>query len=71
MNSTNVLTTDGTGRPRRCASQTASGSIEAAAIDVASIFRGVVGMIIDDTRMTIVFHDSRPTASCPASAPSC
>ena len=32
-------------------------------MDVASILRGVVGMIIDDTRMTIVVQDSRPTGS--------
>src|SRR5580765_2427840 len=63
MNSTNVFMTDGTGIPRRCATHTASGSIVAAAMDVTSILRGVVGMIIDDTRMTIVVHDSRPTAS--------
>ena len=64
MNNTNVSTTDGTGRPRRCMSQTASGSIDAATSEVASILRGVVGMIIDETRMTTMFHDScRPDES--------
>src|SRR4051794_14375027 len=63
MNNTNVFTTDGTDMPRRWATHTASGSIEAAAIAVISIFRGVVGMSIDDTRMTIDVHESRPTGS--------
>src|SRR5258705_3936206 len=62
MNTTNVLITDGTGMPRRCAIQTPSGSMDAATIEAASIFRGVAGMIIDPTRMTTVFHD-RCTAS--------
>src|SRR3989442_14124458 len=63
MNSTNVFTTEGTGMPRKWPNQTTSGSIDAATIDVASIFRGVVGMIIDDTRMTTVFHDNCPRPS--------
>src|SRR5438132_13863687 len=60
MKRTNVFRMEGTGRPRRCAIQTPKGSIDAAAIDAASIFRGVVGMIIDEIRMTIVFHDRCP-----------
>src|SRR5262245_2641829 len=57
MNSTNVLTSDGVGMPRRCATQTPTGSIDAATIEAASIFFGVAGMIIDETRIATVFHD--------------
>ncbi len=57
MNTTNVLISDGTGMPRRCAIQNPSGSIDAATTEAASIFLGVAGMIIDPTRMTTVFHD--------------
>src|SRR3954452_18079739 len=66
MNRTNVFTRDGIGIPRRCPIQTASGSIVAADSEVASILRGVVGTIIDETRITIVVQDRRPTASTPA-----
>ncbi len=54
-----MSSSDGTGKPRRWAIQTPSGSIEAAASDAASIFFGVLGMIIEVMRMTIVFHDRR------------
>src|SRR4051812_11757191 len=63
MYSTRVFSSDGTGTPRRCATQTPTGSIDAATIDAASILYGLVGMIIDDTRMTMMFHDSSPPLS--------
>src|SRR6187397_2863484 len=62
MNTTSVCMTDGTGSPRRCASHTASGSIDAATSDVISIFRGVAGMIMAPTRITMVLHDRYPGA---------
>src|SRR5204862_5098821 len=57
MNSTKVFTTDGTSMPRRWANHTASGSIDAATSEAASILRGVAGRIIDATRMATVVHD--------------
>src|SRR5258705_5788763 len=57
MNRTKVFTNEGTGRPRRCASQTPSGSIDAATSDAASILRGVDGAIIAAMRMMIGVHD--------------
>jgi hypothetical protein len=63
MNRTKVLITDGTSSPRRCATQTPSGSIDAAMIFVISIFRGAAGMSIDQTRMTTVFHERRSRVS--------
>src|SRR5688572_12507439 len=57
MQRTSVLSSDGTGNPRRCAIQTPSGSIEAAASDAANILFGVLGMIIEETRITIVTHE--------------
>src|SRR5262245_18515800 len=47
----------GVGRPPRCATQVASGSIEAATSDAMSIRRGVVGEIIEKTRIRFVIHD--------------
>ena len=58
-----MFTTDGTGTPRRCASQTPSGSIDAATSDAASIFRGVDGTIIAEIRMMMVVQDRRPIVS--------
>ena len=63
MKSTKVLTSDGTDRPRRCAIQTPSGSIVADTRAAASILPGVVGRIIDPTRMTMVFHETCPIAA--------
>src|SRR5262245_22071217 len=57
MNSTNVLIAVGVCMPRRCAIQMPSGSVEAATSDAASIFPGVAGMIIDETRIATVFHE--------------
>src|SRR2546423_3445719 len=66
MKTTNVCAMVGTGRPRRCATQTASGSIDAAASDAKRILRGVVVVIIEEMRMTIAFHDSGPISIWPA-----
>ena len=58
-----VFTNEETGNPRRCAIQTASGSIDAATSDAINVLRGVLGMIIEETRMTIVIHDRCPPGS--------
>jgi hypothetical protein len=60
-NKINVCIKEGTGNPRRCAIHTASGSMDAAASDASNILRGVLGMIIEETRMTIVIHDTYPS----------
>src|ERR1041384_451511 len=39
------------------------GSFEAAASDATSVLRGVLGMIIDETRITMVVHERWPILS--------
>src|SRR5688572_23637266 len=63
MQRTSVASREGTGKPRKWAIQTPSGSIDAAASDATSIFVGVLGMIIEETRITIVAHDRCPRVS--------
>src|SRR6266545_5200813 len=49
---------DGAGSPRRCAIQTANGSIDAATIEAVNILRGLPGAIIAYKRMRMVIHES-------------
>ena len=58
-----MVSSEGTGKPRRWAIQTPSGSIDAATSEAASIFFGVLGMIIEEMRITIVIHDRCPRVS--------
>src|SRR3954465_7145410 len=55
-----VPATDGTGKPRRWAIQMPSGSIDAAIKDATSVFPGVLGMIIDEIRITIAIQERCP-----------
>jgi len=60
MKMTKASVIDGTARPRRWAIHTPNGSIDAEKSATASILRGVVGRIIEPTRITIVIHDTWP-----------
>ena len=59
-----MLSSEGTGKPRKWAIQTPSGSIEAAASDAASILFGVLGMIIEEIEDHDVIHDRCHSVSC-------
>ncbi len=55
-----VFSTDGVSTPRRWASHTPTGPIEAETSAAISILPGVLGTIIADSRMTIDVHDRWP-----------
>ena len=57
---TTVFKTDGVSMPLKCASHTPNGPIDADTSAAASIFAGVLGTIIADSRMTIAVHDRCP-----------
>ena len=52
-----MVASDADGAPLKCTIHDASGSIDAATSDAASILRGVAGRIMAATRITTVFHD--------------
>ena len=57
---TRVFSTDGVSTPRRWASHTPNGPSEAETSAATSIFPGVLGTIIADSRMMIDVHDRWP-----------